>query len=133
MSQHSFKLQKAVYDALVGDSALSGMITGVYDDVPEGTGFPYVVIGDDTAINIGSKTVDALEHTLTLHVWSQYRGRKEVKEIMSRVYEVLHDYSLTMTNSVLVNLRQEFETTLVDGDGITRHGVMRFRAVVFDD
>lgn len=133
MSQHSFELQTSIYNALANDSALSAIITGVYDDVPEGTAYPYVVIGEDTAINAGTKSLDGLEYTLTLHVWSQYRGRKEVKEIMARMYEVLHDADLSITNSVLVNIRQEFETTLMDGDGITRHGVMRFRAVVFDD
>lgn len=132
MSQHSFSLQSVVYSALSSDSALSAIINGVYDDVPEGTGFPYVVIGEDTATNIGTNTVDALEHTLTLHVWSQYRGRKEAKQIMSRIYEILHNADLSATDAVLVNLRQEFETTLVEADGLTRHGVMRFRAVMFD-
>ena len=133
MAQHSFAIQKAIYDSLNSDTTISGMITGIFDDVNEGTAYPYIVIGDDTAINVGTKTVDALEYTLTLHVWSQYRGRKEVKEIMAAIYDVLHDADLTVQNSVLVNIRQEFEQTLVDGDGITRHGVIRFRAVVFDD
>jgi hypothetical protein len=31
-----------------------------------------------------------------------------------------------------VNIRQEFSTTLVENDNLTRHGVMRFRVVVFD-
>lgn len=133
MAQHSFALQKAIYTALDDNSALSALVTGVYDDVPEGTSYPYITIGDDTAINVGTKTVDALEYTLTLHAWSQYRGRKEIKQIMSAIYDVLHDTSLTVENSVLVNIKQEFEQSFVDGDGITRHGVMRFRAVVFDD
>ena len=132
MALHSVELQKAIYSALGSDSALSALITGVYDDVPEGATYPYVVIGEQTAVNFGSKTLDGLEYTLTIHVWSQYRGRKEAKEIMEKIYDVLHESSLSVTGASLVNLRQEFETSLVDSDGITRHGVMRFRAVVFD-
>lgn len=132
MSLHSVELQKTIYTALNSDATLSAMITGVYDDVPEGSTYPYVVIGEQTAVNFGSKTLDGLEHTLTVHVWSQYRGRKEAKEIMERIYNILHESNLSVTGANLVNLRQEFETTLVDSDGITRHGIMRFRAVVFD-
>lgn len=132
MAQHSFNLQKAIFSTLDGDSTLDGLVNGVYDDVPQSATAPYVVIGEDTAINNGSVTLDGLEHTLTLHVWSEYRGRKEVKEIMSRIYDLLHNADITVTGASLVNLRQEFETTLVETDGITRHGIMRFRAVMFD-
>lgn len=132
MSQHSLAIQSAIYNTLRLDSVINGMVSGVYDDVPEGSSFPYITIGDDTAINAGSKSLDGIEYTLTLHVWSQYRGRKEVKEIMQRMYELLHDSDINVENANLVNIRQEFETSLVDSDGITRHGVMRFRAVVFD-
>ena len=84
------------------------------------------------ATNIDTKDKDAHEHTLTIHVWSQYRGRKEIKNIMSSVYTTLHNASITVSGASLVNIRHEFENTLTEADGITRHGVMRFRAVVFD-
>lgn len=104
----------------------------VYDDVPEQTVYPYVVLGEETATNDGSKTLDGVEHTLTIHAWSQYRGRREIKEIMQSVYSLLHNSDITVSGASLVNLRQEFATTLSENDNITRHGVMRFRAVVFD-
>lgn len=104
----------------------------VYDDVPEETVYPYVILGEETATNDGSKTLDGVEHTLTIHAWSQYRGRREIKEIMQSVYSLLHNSDITVSGASLVNLRQEFATTLSENDNITRHGVMRFRAVVFD-
>lgn len=132
MALHGSALQKGIFDALDGDASLSALIEGVYDDVPEGSALPYVVIGEDTAVNIGTKGLDGLEHTVTIHCWSQYRGRKEVKEIMEAVYNVLHDEALSLTGSTLVNIKHEFAQTIVENDGITRHGIMRFRAVVFD-
>ena len=134
MAMHSAALQKAVFTALSNDSSLSALSAEVYDDVIEGASLPYVVVGEETATNIGTKTVDALEHTLTIHAWSQYRGRKEVKDIMAAIYDALHNVSLSLeTDSTLVNIRQEFAQTIVENDGITRHGIMRFRAVVFDN
>jgi hypothetical protein len=133
MALHSFNLQKAIYAALNGYvTGLSGASVSVYDDVPEGTSYPYVVIGEETAINAGTKNLDGVEHTLTLHVWSGYRGRREIKEIMQSIYSLLHDTAITVTGASLVMIRQEFATTLEEADGITRHGVMRFRVVMFD-
>ena len=135
MALHSFALQQAIFTALDGatiNDADGNAITGVFDDVPENTAYPYVVIGEETATNIDTKDKDAHEHTLTIHVWSQYSGRKEIKNIMSSVYTTLHNASITVSGASLVNIRHEFENTLTEADGITRHGVMRFRAVVFD-
>jgi len=134
MAFHPWELQKAIYSTLNGASLVGedSVAVSVYDDVPEGKTYPYVVIGEETSLNISTKTVDAHEHTLTIHVWSQYRGRKEIKEIMEQIYTALHDSAITVSGASLVNLKQEFEQTLLEGDGITRHGVIRFRAVVFD-
>jgi len=134
MSLHSWELQKAIY------SALNGNVTGiggtgnvsVYDDVPEQTSYPYVLMGEETTSNNGTKTLDGLEHTLTIHAWSQYRGRREIKEIMQSIYSLLHDSAITVAGASLVLIRQEFSTTLAENDRITRHGVMRFRVVMFD-
>ena len=132
MSLHSFDLASTVYTALTGDATLMALVEGVYDDVPQDTPYPYIVVGEETTINAGTMTVDGLEHTLTLHVWSRYRGLKETKQIMERIYTLLHNSNLTVTGASLVNLRQEFSSTFVDAEGLTRHGVIRFRAMVFD-
>ena len=116
---------------IVADTTRSNV--PVYDDVPEGSNAPYIVIGEETAIDAATKDKDANEHTLTLHIWSEYRGRYEIKTLMQEVYEKLHNTAITVSGASLVNMRCEFETTLQEADGITRHGVMRFRAVVFDN
>jgi|TARA_R100000455_G_C6273261_1_gene130649 hypothetical protein len=135
MSIHSFELQKAVFSALNGGSitdASGSAITGVFDDVPTDTAYPYIRIGEETLADNSSKDKDIFEHTLTIHIWSQYRGNRDIKDIMKQVHDLLHDSSLSVSGASMVNMRQEFHTTLIEGDGITRHGVMRFRAVVSD-
>ena len=81
MALYSFELQKSLFSRLNGGSIVDEndqAITGVFDDVPEGTAYPYVVIGEETATNIGTKDKDMHEYTPTLHVWSQYRGMRDV-------------------------------------------------------
>lgn len=120
-------------NGIIQVNAVAGSNVSVFDDVPVNTAYPYVVIGEETTSNNGTKTKDGLEHTLTIHAWSQYRGRREIKEIMKSVYENLHNTAISVSGATLVNIRQEFSTTLAETDGITRHGVMRFRVIIFDN
>jgi len=137
MALHSFALQQSVFTTMTGGTLTdvdgTSITSRVYDDVPEGSTYPYVVIGEETASPMGAKDVDAHEHTLTIHVWSQYRGRKEIKNIMSQIYTLLHNVAISVTGASLVQIRHEFARTLLENDGITRHGIIRFRAVVFDN
>jgi hypothetical protein len=132
MSDHSLELQKSIFNALDGDSTLQSLVTDVYDFVPESTAFPYVKIGEETSIDNGTKTLQGNEHTLVIHTFSRYRGSKEVKEIMSRIYALLHESSLSVTGASLVNLRFEFSDVIKENDGFTSHGIQRFRAIVYD-
>ena len=131
MSIAQFPLQEAVYSALSNDNTLTSTLgVGVFDDVLEGTTYPFVELGNETAIDYSTKDVDGAEFTMTLHVWSQYAGAKETKQIMDRIYDLLHNSSLTVTGFNLINLRFEFSDIMRDPDGKTRHGVMRFRAII---
>ena len=132
MSDHSLELQKSIFNALDGDSTLQNLVTDVYDFVPESTAFPYVKIGEETSLDNGTKTLQGNEHTLVIHTFSRYRGSKEVKEIMSRIYALLHESSLSVSGASLVNLRFEFSDVIKENDGFTSHGIQRFRAVVYD-
>ena len=132
MSDHSLELQKSIFNALDGDSTLQNLVTDVYDFVPENTVFPYVKVGEETSLDNGTKTLQGNEHTLVIHSFSRYRGSKEVKEIMSRIYALLHESSLSVSGASLVNLRFEFSDVIKENDGFTSHGLQRFRAVVYD-
>lgn len=131
MSVGHFALQEAIYSRLNTDSNLTTTLgAGIYDEVPEGTATPYVSLGYGTSTEYGVKDDDGATYTVTFHIWSEYKGAKECKQIMDRIHDLLHDYSLSVTGFNLVNLRFEFSEILRDPDGITRHGVMRFRAVI---
>jgi hypothetical protein len=125
-------LQQAVYGALAGDPAIQGLLgdpARVFDHVPQGSAFPYLVIGESRAVPFDTKTEAGLDQRLTLHIWSRYRGLKQTKEIMAAAIDVLDGQTLAVSGQMLILLRFEFATTFVDDDGLTRHGVQRFRAL----
>ena len=134
MSDHSIQLQKTIFDVLNGDSNLTSTLgASVYDFVPDSTAFPYVKLGEETAIDNSTKSLQGNEHTLVIHSFSRYRGSKQIKEIMSRIYALLHESSLSVSGASLVNLRFEFSDVIKENDGLTSHGLQRFRAVVYDN
>ena len=135
MALHSFALQQAIFTALDGatiNDADGNAITGVFDDVPENTAYPYVQVGDDSMADNSTKDLDGNIHSIVIHTWSRYRGDKEAKEIMARVYDLLHNSSLSVSGASLVNARFDTSDILTDPDGITKHGVQRFNFVIYD-
>jgi hypothetical protein len=127
-----WSVQQAVYGALRGDATVQGLLGSparVFDHVPQGSPFPYLVIGDASATPFDTKTEAGLDQRLSVHTWSRYRGLKQTKDIMAAVHAVLDGQSLAVSGHTLVLLRLEFATAIVDDDGLTRHGVQRFRAL----
>lgn len=140
-----YEVQKAIYLALRADTNLSALLakdvndstkSAIYDNVPEAVDagsdsvFPYVTIGDDTFLEWDTDNSEGKEGTLTIHSWSRYRGRKEVKEIQGAIYDRLHLSNLIFNGYYSVLMLSEYSETLVDPDGLTRHGVQRFRLIM---
>ncbi len=131
MSSPAWEIQKAVYTALKGDSALAALLGGmrIYDDVPRGAAFPYVTFGPATARDWSTGTEAGWEHLITLRAWSKAGGEKEVHLVLEAMRAVLHEAALTLDGYRLVNLRYEASDTLRGADGESYQGVARFRAV----
>ena len=121
MSVGQFALQSSIYSALNVSAITSTLSCGVFDEVIEGNSYPF--------ISLGEETVEDFSTTINIHIWSRYKGSKETKLIMDKVHDLLHDINLNVTGVNLINLRFEFSDIMRDPDGITRHGVMRFRAI----
>ena len=130
MSNYSSALQQTVFNALDQSSTLQNLVTDVYDFVPESTAFPYVKIGEQTMVDNGTKDKKGSDFTIEVHTFSRYRGSVEIKNIMSVVYDILHESSLSVSGASLVNMRFEFSDIIKENDGLTTHGVQRFRAFV---
>jgi Protein of unknown function (DUF3168) len=132
MADHSVDLFTAIYATLAADVPLQALLgTGerIWDHVKPGAKPPYVVLGEETATDYASTLVDAQEHTITIHAWSEKPSTLEVKRIMAAVRDALHERKLVMWSGTCVQMRMEFKEAFRDPDGISHHGVMRFRAV----
>ena len=127
----AWQLQQAVYGVLAGSALLSEMLGGarIYDDVPHSAAYPFVTMGQTTSTDWGTGTEDGEEHILTLHVWSAYGGRAEAQLIMGTIRDALHGANLSIVGHTLINLRQQFSDIRREADGITIHGLVRYRAV----
>lgn len=123
--------QQIVYTALSGN-----LSAPVYDDVavlPDGqptSGFPYVVIGNDTHRPFDTDDTVGASSTVTIHVWSKAPGFKQCKTIMGEIYALLNRASLTKAGFNVVDCLWEYSDTFTDPDGETRHGVTRYRLTI---
>lgn len=118
-------LQSAVYQRL--SDALS---VPVYDDVPANAEFPYVVLGEDTHIPWDTDDSTGAESTITLHIWSRERGKREAKQIQGEIYAALNRYDLPVSGFHTVTMEFDYSDVILDADGRTRHGVARYRTIV---
>ena len=75
-----WKLQKAVYDKLTGDSGLMGLVGNrVYEFVPQETQFPFISIEDFSSSDWSTKTSKGTEIMFNVDAISRDR---EVKMLM---------------------------------------------------
>jgi Protein of unknown function (DUF3168) len=127
----SWQLQQAVYGLLAANTPLAVLLGGtrIYDDVPQVAPYPHVSLGQTSSLDWGTGTEDGEEHILTLHVWSQSGGRGEAQRIMGAIRDALHTASFAVAGHTLVSLRQQFSDVRRDPDGVTIHGIVRYRAV----
>ena len=123
-------VQRAVYRTLTEDAELQSLVSGVFDDVPEGTEFPYVVVGESTLLPDNYLTGFGREVRVTLHVWSRYRGFAEALEIADRVCQLLDHQPLEVDGWDHIATRLELVETLHDPDPSLRHVPVQFSVIV---
>ena len=123
-------VQQALYSKLSGDGVLMGMVSGVYDAVPERTALPYVVIGDGTSEVLDSLASITTRCEIQVQVWTDVAGRKSALTIMDRIYGLLHQGTLSPSGVEFIQARAlDMFTELVEA-GPHLHGVMRFELIV---
>ena len=104
----------------------------IFDNVPQDTAYPYVRIGLETASDVGTKSLDGNVHRVDIEVWSQYRGQKEIKEIMERLYNIFNNSTISVTGADSVMSYVVNTATIVEADNLTRHGIITVDFTVYD-
>ena len=125
MNLSLLELQKAVFERLSGDLSWD-----VYDDVPENASLPYVVTSGILSDTWKDKIKAGEEVVFTIDIWSEYPGKKEVLEIAIAAVQSLTRVPLSLSGFNVYCEEMEDLQILVDIDGKTRHGVLRYRLLV---
>lgn len=120
-------VQTALYKALT-TAALT-----VYDEPSENAAFPYVTIGETSAVDEGTKLDHVDDHYETLHVWSRAKGFKQCKDMMATVIQAISGYTYAETGYKIHFIEIDQVNTFRDPDGLTRHGVVRAKFKVIQE
>jgi len=129
MTSASWALQQAVFAALSVNEAVRDVAgERVYDAVPRGSAFPYIVVGDASETSAATATEQASEHAIEIRIWSRGGGMREIKLAACAVRDALDGAGLALTGHTLVDLRFVSADFARQTDGETYRAVVRFRA-----
>ena len=125
--------QQIIFDRLTGNLGAGVALFDTAPYLPEGapaTNFPYVVMGNDTSVAWDTDNQVGGEITITLHFWSRAEGFNQVKTIMQAAYDRLNRATLSKTGYSVIDCLHEFSEAMDDPDGVTKHGVQRYKLTI---
>lgn len=117
--------QTAVYGLLD-----AGLTCEVYDSVPPGAAYPYVVIDSVIAANADTLNERKDDAFLYLSVWSNKDGQFEVHSIIEEIEAALHNQRPTLSTGRAVILRVNSTRTMRESDGRTFQGQVVIRCTL---
>lgn len=128
-------LQSAVYQHLLADPVLSGLVGGnIFDAAPAG-GVPslYVSLGDEDVRDASDGTGQGAAHEFTVSVITDVSGFLAAKDVAVAVSDALDEAPLTLARGRLVSLKFQRAKARRVETGTKRRIDLRFRARLEDD
>lgn len=122
MSTAAEPLGRALFERLNGAVAVD-----VYDHVPEPAEYPYVLLGDIGEAPSEAHDRGGVEATVTVHVYTRYRGYQQGAQILARVHQLLHRQPLAVAGHRNVSVAQQQYQHMRDPDPEIRHAWARYR------
>lgn len=131
MTSPSLELQKAIFDLLKANPAVTALVNGrIYDRVPENPQFPYVSFGTFTETTDDAECIDGFDITIQLSAWSRAVGFPECRQITEAVRNALPKDGVELPTNALVTFSHRITRMISDPDGLTSQGAMTFEAFV---
>lgn len=119
---HSFAVQTALFQALSAALGARTPSVPVYDLVPPNAAYPYVEISRFIARPDNTFTGHGTLYQVTLSIYSDYEGQKEVHDLHDAIYAALDDVLIPTSEGVVWQLNRDFADTVRDQDGRTYMG-----------
>lgn len=110
--------------------AVLGAVPRLYDAAPEDPAYPYLTYGAMRAEDISGDETPLSAHTLNLHVWSRYSGRKEAVQIIGLVSQALETEPVSLDGAKLISANVVYTDIFKTPDARTLHGILRINFVV---
>lgn len=117
-------VQVAVFEAMTEEPTTYDVL----DAVKQGQTYPYLVIGEITAIPDEELEQDSADASFTVHAWSRYNGKKETHELLAFARERLHGKDI---GGGVWAISEDFAEVMEDPSSTAAsrlyHGVARYR------
>lgn len=123
----------ALIAVLKGDADLNQRAKYIGEQPNGAVEFPLIWTEEPSNDDWSTKTEDGISATVALHIGSRYNGTAEIRQLKKRVYELLNNQPLTLSEGKAVLVVYEGDRTFFDDDGVTRHCVMQFNVIVCED
>lgn len=122
-----FAVQRAVYEA--AQTALVGLGVSVYDFPPHHEAYPYVVFDQHQTLPMDGAELPGFTHLFYMSIWSNYRGRREVEGILTRLWHGFHDQQLVLEEGTFVLCQVTDQRSERDADSLTYQGAMTLSVI----
>ena len=134
----NLELRVAIIAALKAYAPLTALLAtdpldatpAVYDHVPQDAAFPYEVVGEPNGVDHDTDDSLGWDAELTIHQFSRFRGFEQVERIQRENDDALNRAEPVLTDGRIVTLHRVSVDGVLDPDGLTRHGIHRFRAII---
>jgi hypothetical protein len=126
-------LKAACYAALTADATTMSLVTGIFDgEAPVNQPFNYITMDQDTQVSDNVMGKGGRECTITFGIWTQgSMGSKVTLSILDAMTKALDHKSLTLSTATPAQICTWAEldnyNSLQETDGLTYHGIPRFR------
>ena len=132
MTDVSLAMQGAIVALLKASGPLQILLgpgSRIHDKVPLSAPLPYISIGPAQVTQDDAACIDGAEVFQQIDVWSTEPGFLQCKTIVGQVRDILHRAQAD-GDGLAFEIEHRFTTYLRDGDGLTSHGVLSFRALI---
>lgn len=116
--------------ALLAVDPLDATEAAVYDHAPQDAAFPYEVVGESNGVEHDTDDSLGWDAELVIHTFSRFRGFEEVERIQRETDDALNRTEPVLVDARIVTLHRVSVDGVLDPDGLTRHGIHRFRAIL---
>jgi len=120
------EFQTAIYKLLKDN-----MTVPIFDETPKDQKLPYVVLEDLSVVPLIDKNSSGYEVSIRIEVWSDYKGNKQVNDLVVAIFNILQYNKLELENFNQILVEIQIGDIVKEPDGLTRNGSLIIRYIFY--